>query len=225
MGFIPSQTLLSTKTSLCPSSQPRQPHRVSSSHLCSQEPKGPGVPVLPNQPSEQFPHVHSSSSVPSCSQNLLLLPLSSARVGAAPSLVIVQDFIAVMIINGYLHWEFNEYLHFLFVCLFLNWVIKEGSLVVSWICSTIGTSTGVSRSGQGSGQVRAATPELCDTPTEGQPALGSVPAFTEISRAMKTLTMTRLELTESSLQVIYLHRANCLVSNTYTLPWYFSEQL
>lgn len=31
-----------------------------------------------------------------------------------------------------------------FFCLFLKWVIKEESQAVSWICSTIGTSTGAS---------------------------------------------------------------------------------
>lgn len=75
-------------------------------------------------------------------QSLLLLPFNSARVGAAQSLLIVQDFIAVMMINDYLHWAFNEYLHFFF-CLFVNWVVKE-SQMISWIYSTIGTSTGIS---------------------------------------------------------------------------------
>lgn len=61
----------------------------------------------------------SFSSPKSASHRAFSLPCNSARVGAA-SLVIVQDFIAVMIINDYLQWAFNEYLHSFFsplVCL------------------------------------------------------------------------------------------------------------
>lgn len=115
MGFIPSQTLLSTKPSLCPSSQLWQPQRGRELFPPAQpRAKGSRVAELPEQPSKQFPLMHTSSSSPRSAAHRTCspLPLSSARVGAAPSLVIVQDLIAVMIINDYLHWDFNEYLHF-----------------------------------------------------------------------------------------------------------------
>lgn len=60
----------------------------------------------------------SFSSPKSASHRAFSLPCNSARVGAA-SLVIVQDFIAVMIINDYLQWAFNEYLHSFFSPLFV----------------------------------------------------------------------------------------------------------
>lgn len=44
---------------------------------------------------------------------------------------------------------------------------------------------------------------------------GSIPGATEMSRAIEDPTYDGPESTEHSLQIIYLHYTNCLISNTH----------